>query len=725
MGIPISNVTRRVVFAPSGTGPYAFTFEILAVTDIEVYKGDNLLTLTTDYTVTINPNGTGEVNLVATAGTDNITIIGARAIERSTDFVTGGDFFANTVNEEFDSLTIFAQQNAEGIERALRAPETDPTTINMTLPRAADRADKFLAFDSSGNPVPGAVPDEITEVLAIEPQIIAVAAIDDQIVIVSGITASVVSVAGISTQVSTVAGISGNVTAVAGNATNINAVATDLLGADNIGTVAGIATEVTQVAAVSGDLATIIAIDDQITVVGGIATDVTTVANISGDVTIVAGIAGDIPAAAAIDAGDLAAVAAISTDVTRVAAIDTNVTKVADIDGQVTVVGGIATDVSTVASIAGNVTTVAGIDTEIIAVAGDATDIGIVAGLSTEIQTLGPIASDITTVAGIDTAISAIVDDVVNIDTVANNITDVNTVAGIAGQVTVVSGIATDITTVATNVTDITNFSDVYLGPKSSDPATRNDSSALQAGDLYFNTDDDVIKVYTGSIWTVAYVPEDGFLVAANNLSDLTNASTARANLDLEPGVDVLAYDSNLQSFVTAFTLPTTDGSSNQLLKTNGSGVISFASITGTGDVVLSTSPTLVTPVLGTPTSGQLSNCTVDGADAVGFRTTPINSQSAAYTLVLADSGKTILHPDSDDNARTFTIPANSSVAYPVGTVVTFVNMKNTLTIAITTDTMYLAGPGTTGSRTLAEYGVATAVKLTSTTWLISGNGIS
>ena len=111
--------------------------------------------------------------------------------------------------------------------------------------------------------------------------------------------------------------------------------------------------------------------------------------------------------------------------------------------------------------------------------------------------------------------------------------------------------------------------------------------------------------------------------------------------------------------------------------------------------------------------------------ETLGYINTPINSQSAAYTLVAADAGKTILHPDSDDNARTFTIPANSSVPYPVGTVITFVNMKNTVTIAITTDTLYLAGDGTTGSRTLAEYGVATAVKLTSTTWLISGNNLS
>jgi hypothetical protein len=103
----------------------------------------------------------------------------------------------------------------------------------------------------------------------------------------------------------------------------------------------------------------------------------------------------------------------------------------------------------------------------------------------------------------------------------------------------------------------------------------------------------------------------------------------------------------------------------------------------------------------------------------------PQNSQSAAYTLVLSDSGKSIVHPISDNNARTFTIPANGTVAYPVGTAVTFINMINTVTIAITTDTMYLAGTGTTGSRTLAAYGVATAIKVSSTSWIISGNGLT
>ena len=147
---------------------------------------------------------------------------------------------------------------------------------------------------------------------------------------------------------------------------------------------------------------------------------------------------------------------------------------------------------------------------------------------------------------------------------------------------------------------------------------------------------------------------------------------------------------------------------------------------TGSGSAVFATSPTLVTPVLGTPTSGNLSNCTVDGTDAVGFRNIPQNSQSAAYTLVLADSGKHIFHPSSDANARTYTIPDNGSVAYPIGTAITFVNMTSqVVTIAITTDTMYLSPAGTTGSRSLAQYGSATAIKMTSTTWLISGSGLT
>jgi len=188
---------------------------------------------------------------------------------------------------------------------------------------------------------------------------------------------------------------------------------------------------------------------------------------------------------------------------------------------------------------------------------------------------------------------------------------------------------------------------------------------------------------------------------------------------------------------------PTADGSSGYALVTNGSGVLSFSAV-GAGDVTLAgtqtlTNKTLTTPVIaGTPSTTGGSH----GYDAtalvptywngssvvqIGYLNIPQNSQSAAYTLVITDAGKHILHPSADTTARVFTIPANSSVAFPIGTAVTFVNQASggIVTISITTDTMRLAGAGTTGSRTLAANGVATAIKLTATEWIISGTGLT
>jgi hypothetical protein len=203
-----------------------------------------------------------------------------------------------------------------------------------------------------------------------------------------------------------------------------------------------------------------------------------------------------------------------------------------------------------------------------------------------------------------------------------------------------------------------------------------------------------------------------------------------------------------------------------QFVTSTGTGSVAQAptltSSTGSGSVVLSTSPSLTTPTLGVasattvnkvtltaPATGSTltiadgktltasNSITLAGTDSttmtfppasasVGYLNVPINSQSAAYTTVLADSGKAILHPSGDANARTFTIDSNANVAYALGTAITFINMTSqVVTIAITSDTMYLAGTGTTGSRSLAQYGMATAIKMTTTTWLISGNGLT
>lgn len=159
----INAVTRRVVYTGSaGVGPYAFSFEVLAQTDIVVYKDATKLTLTTDYTVTINANGTGSVTLVTAAGSGNrITILGQRAISRTTDFVTAGDLLASSLNDQLDSQIIMLQQLAEENKRTIKAPQYDPAavedggTVNMVLPIASSRAGKVFAFDTNGNPTVG------------------------------------------------------------------------------------------------------------------------------------------------------------------------------------------------------------------------------------------------------------------------------------------------------------------------------------------------------------------------------------------------------------------------------------------------------------------------------------------------------------------------------------------------------------------------------------------
>jgi len=224
MSYPISDVTRRVVYSGSaGTGPYSFSFEVLANTDIAVYKNTTLLTLTTNYTVTINSNGTGSVTLVSAAtGSDTITLVGNRSVKRSTDFVTGGDLFANSLNDEFDSLVIFAQQIKEEAGRGLKAAITDPTDVNMTLPIKSSRKGKVLAFDSTtGDPVNGPALDAMVTVIEQSENINTVADSIADVNTVADDIADVSTVAGIAGNVTTVAGISSAVSTVASNITDI------------------------------------------------------------------------------------------------------------------------------------------------------------------------------------------------------------------------------------------------------------------------------------------------------------------------------------------------------------------------------------------------------------------------------------------------------------------------------------------------------------------------
>ncbi len=108
-------------------------------------------------------------------------------------------------------------------------------------------------------------------------------------------------------------------------------------------------------------------------------------------------------------------------------------------------------------------------------------------------------------------------------------------------------------------------------------------------------------------------------------------------------------------------------------------------------------------------------------SDLVAVEPIPQQIKNGNYTLVLGDAAKHI-YKASGGSGETITIPANGSVAFPIGTAIPIVNQgSGTLSIAITTDTLTLEGTGATGTRTLADDGIATILKVTATAWMISG----
>lgn len=109
--------------------------------------------------------------------------------------------------------------------------------------------------------------------------------------------------------------------------------------------------------------------------------------------------------------------------------------------------------------------------------------------------------------------------------------------------------------------------------------------------------------------------------------------------------------------------------------------------------------------------------------NSVGFLGSPQIADQDDYTLALADSGGHYYHVSG--TGHTLTIPANASVAFPIGTVIAIVNENGggNITLAITSDT--LRWGASTGSRTIAANGTATLIKVAATVWRLTGDGIT
>jgi len=90
------------------------------------------------------------------------------------------------------------------------------------------------------------------------------------------------------------------------------------------------------------------------------------------------------------------------------------------------------------------------------------------------------------------------------------------------------------------------------------------------------------VQAYDAQLADIAgLTPTDnGVIIGDGTNFVVESGATLKTSLGLTIGTDVQAYDSNLTSFVNAFTLPTVDGAADQVLKTNGSGTLSFTTVT-------------------------------------------------------------------------------------------------------------------------------------------------
>jgi len=349
--------------------------------------------------------------------------------------------------------------------------------------------------------------------------------------------ANVNTVAGNNVNITTVASANSNITTVAGANANITSIASQITPTNNISTVAGAVANI-------GTVATNIA---NVNLVGGSIANVNTVASANANITTVA------------------------TANTNIGTVATNIVNVNSVGGSIANVNSVAgnsTNINAVNSNSGNINIVAGANANIATLAGISGAISTVASNVGNISTIATdIAKVITTANDLNEAtseIEVVANAIANVDIVGNNIANVNTVGTNIANVNIVGN----------NIGTVNDFTNRYR-VASSDPTTSKD-----AGDLVFNTTANALKYYNGTTWEAIVaggltdIVQDGTpqLGGALDVNGNSIVSTSNANINITPhGTGKVVLD--------GISYPTSDGTANQYIKTDGAGVLSFGTV--------------------------------------------------------------------------------------------------------------------------------------------------
>ena len=489
MTIDISNNAARVNYTvASGVTQTSFSvpFEFFNDSDLSVYVDDVLKTITTHYTVSGGDGSTGTITMSVTGAAGGSTVVISRsiAIERTSDFQTGVDINRAALNTQLDTLTAIAADNQDKANRSITAPNSEVNPV-LELPDADTRKGKLIGFnETTGNIELSATLADGNTLASISGDIATLADIED------GTDAT--------DAIQTVAGISSDITTAASNITEIQ----------NASANAATATTKAAEAATSASNAATSATNASTSETNA-ATSETNAATSASTATTQAGISTTKAAeSAASAAAALASENAAATSESNASISESNASNSATLS-----------EASRIASVAAQAAAeTAETNAETAQTAAEAA------------QTAAETAETNAATSETNAANSA-----------ASASTDAGTATTKAGEA------ATSATSAASSASSaqaskdaalaaLDSFDDRYLGQKTADPTLDNDGDALVSGALYFNTTDDIMKVYDGSLWVAAYASLSGAMFGANNLSDVADAAASRTNLGLGTG---------------------------------------------------------------------------------------------------------------------------------------------------------------------------------------------
>ena len=309
------------------------------------------------------------------------------------------------------------------------------------------------------------------------------------------------------------------------------------------------------------------------------ATEVSTVASISGNVTTVAGISSNVTTVANNDS-NVTAVAGKATEIGRLGTTD------AVADMALLGTADAVSDMNTLGTSSNvtNMNTLAGISSNITTVAGVSSDVSTVAGISSNVTSVANNSSNINSAVSNASNINAAVSNASNINSAVSNASNITTVAGSISNVNTTAGSIANVNSVASNIANVDNFAEKYQ-IAANNPSTDGGGNALAAGDLYFNTSANELKVYNGSAWQGGVTATGSFAVVTGNTFTGDNKYNDGVKLLVGTGSDLEIFhhatDGSFINDAGTSTLKLQLGGSTKLeIQSGGIGV--------TGDIVVS-----------------------------------------------------------------------------------------------------------------------------------------